>query len=60
MHKYMNTNTKYVCKKFNTYTGKNTAKETFEKLEDAIKFCNNNRSITGAYQWNLHLKTIKI
>ena len=44
---------KYTCKKISIYTGKVMAKEVFYNLDKAIQFCNNNLSITGAYQWIL-------
>jgi len=51
---------KYTCKKISTYTGKIMAKKVFDDLDKAIKFCNSNLSITGAYQWILSTKFIKI
>jgi hypothetical protein len=43
----------YTCKKISTYTGKTIAKEVFDNLDQAIKFCNSNISATGSYQWLL-------
>jgi len=51
---------KFKAKKISTYTGKVMATETFETSEQAIKFCNSNLSVTGAYHWVLSFKSIAI
>lgn len=51
---------KYTVKKVSLYTGKTIAKETFTNIDEAIKFCNNNISVSGAYRWVLSFKSIAI